>query len=195
VCACRSTSPGTTSLPAALITRCARSTGMFASTASTRPLRRPTSRTAFRRCAGSSTWPPLMTRSNLSFGPIAARTAAGSAAIVAAAAKRIIHSRRVIVWFMLFLPLQRYDFAMATLNPPAAERNLVGTLVMAALVLVLAWQLAYWTWNFLAPASASAPATGHGDPIDLAVAARLFGGTASPSGSSSGLRLKGVVAP
>jgi general secretion pathway protein C len=96
---------------------------------------------------------------------------------------------------MLFLPLQRYDFAMATLNPPAAERNLVGTLVMAALVLVLAWQLAYWTWNFLAPASASAPATGHGDPIDLAVAARLFGGTASPSGSSSGLRLKGVVAP
>jgi len=85
---------------------------------------------------------------------------------------------------------------MATLNPPAAERNTFGTLVMVALVVVLAWQLAYWTWNFLAPPSASAPGPGRSDPVDLAVAARLFGGTAaSPSGSSSGLRLKGVVAP
>lgn len=85
---------------------------------------------------------------------------------------------------------------MATLNPPAAERNTFGTLVMVALVVVLAWQLAYWTWNFLAPPSGSAPSPGRSDPVDLAVAARLFGGTAaSPSGSSSGLRLKGVVAP
>lgn len=78
--------------------------------------------------------------------------------------------------------------------------GLFGTLVTAALVLALAWVLARWTWVFLAPpeeARAPAPAS----PVDLAAVARLFGGAApagspsAPAASSSGLRLKGVVAP
>ncbi len=83
---------------------------------------------------------------------------------------------------------------------PASETSLPGKLLVVALVLVLAWQLAYWTWVFLAPRIAAAPASR--DPgVDLAVAARLFGGRAAPGelsgppASSSGLRLKGVVAP
>ena len=45
---------------------------------------------------------------------------------------------------------------MSTAPPPAAPApSRAGTLVVVALVLVLAWQLAYWTWVFLAPAAAS----------------------------------------
>jgi general secretion pathway protein C len=87
---------------------------------------------------------------------------------------------------------------MATVTPPVAERNIVGTLLVAALVIALAWQLAYWTWVFATPAPlASVPATREAPP-DIAVASRLFGGSATAStasASTSGLRLKGVVAP
>jgi general secretion pathway protein C len=87
---------------------------------------------------------------------------------------------------------------MAAVAPPEPERNILGTLVTAALVLVLAWQLAYWTWVFATPApNASAPPPSQA-AVDLAVAARLFGGTASQpaqGAASAGLRLKGVVAP
>jgi general secretion pathway protein C len=80
----------------------------------------------------------------------------------------------------------------------AAPRSTLGTLVVVVLVVVLAWQLAYWTWVFVAPpATASAPRAAN--DVDLAAVARLFGaappaadGTAA---STSGLRLKGVVAP
>src|SRR5437762_11908979 len=51
---------------------------MSAATLSTRPNRMPTSRFARRFWLGSSTSPPLMTRSNLSFGPMAARSARGT---------------------------------------------------------------------------------------------------------------------
>jgi type II secretory pathway component PulC len=85
---------------------------------------------------------------------------------------------------------------MATATPPSSR---FGTLIVAALVLVLAWQLAHWTWVFFAPAPAVAD-RGDSPGADLAVAAKLFGGTvggaeSSPAASSSGLRLKGVVAP
>src|SRR5258706_2517991 len=87
---------------------------------------------------------------------------------------------------------------MATATPPAPERNIVGTAATVSLILLLAWQLAYWTWTFATPAAAlSAPSAGE-NGVDLAVAARLFGGAASSSpgaASSSELRLKGVVAP
>jgi general secretion pathway protein C len=90
---------------------------------------------------------------------------------------------------------------MAALPTPAANpaAGRFGTLVTVALVLVLAWVLAKWTWVFVAPpVSASAAPAGPG--VDLAAVARLFGGaapsgTASPAASSSGLRLKGVIAP
>jgi general secretion pathway protein C len=88
---------------------------------------------------------------------------------------------------------------MAATSPShEANAGRVGSLAIIALVLVFAWQLAYWTWVFVAPpATQSAPETAGG--VDLAAVAGLFGASA-PAGSSSGtasssLRLKGVIAP
>ena len=82
--------------------------------------------------------------------------------------------------------------------PAQGKTGHLGTLVVVALVLVLAYQLAYWTWEFLAPpTTASAPA--RRDDVDLAAIARLFG-AAPPAGTTAAtslgnLRLKGVIAP
>jgi general secretion pathway protein C len=87
---------------------------------------------------------------------------------------------------------------MATLpsiDPPRAA--LPGQFLVVALTLALAWQLAYWTWVFVAP-PAVAPAAAPRPDIDLAAVARLFGAAAPASAggaSASGLRLKGVIAP
>ena len=86
---------------------------------------------------------------------------------------------------------------MATAAPPGKTGHLANA-VIVALVLVLAYQLAYWTWVFLAPpAIGSAPP--RRDEIDLAAIARLFG-AAPPAGATAttsvgNLRLKGVIAP
>jgi general secretion pathway protein C len=74
----------------------------------------------------------------------------------------------------------------------------VGTIVVAALVIVFAWQLAHWTWVFLAPPRIGSIPDGDTAP-DLAAIAKLFGGNL-PAGERSaaatgGLHLKGVVAP
>lgn len=85
---------------------------------------------------------------------------------------------------------------MATTADSAAPKaGLAGNLAVAALVLVLAYQLAHWTWVFLAPAPVATIAQGD-TGVDLAAIARLFG-AAPPGGtaSSSDLRLKGVIAP
>jgi len=86
---------------------------------------------------------------------------------------------------------------MATVTPPASERNLFGTLIVAALVIVLAYQLAHWTWIFATPPAIASAAPSSGASADIATAAKLFGGTASQASASgaSTLRLKGVVAP
>lgn len=89
--------------------------------------------------------------------------------------------------------------AMAALPDSAGSRaqRAFGTLLVAALVLVLAWQLAHWTWVFVAPPGIE-PAAPSATGVDLHVASRLFGGaptTATPAAASMGLRLKGVVAP
>jgi general secretion pathway protein C len=80
--------------------------------------------------------------------------------------------------------------------PPATSR--FGTLVTAALVIALAWVAARWTWVFVALPGESRTAVAT-PAVDLASAARLFGGDAQvasgPSRGSSALRLKGVVAP
>src|SRR5688572_5958963 len=85
---------------------------------------------------------------------------------------------------------------MATTAPAAERPHLFGTAILVILVLVLAWQLAYWTWVFVAPARVSSLPATRGD-VDLAAIARLFG--AAPPGeataSAGGLRLKGVIAP
>ena len=87
--------------------------------------------------------------------------------------------------------------AMAATPSPAGKTGIVGTLVVVALVLVLAWQLAYWTWILASPKpSAQAPRSA-GD-VDLAAVARLFGAAppgAASGASASGLKLKGVIAP
>jgi general secretion pathway protein C len=82
--------------------------------------------------------------------------------------------------------------------PPPSKPGLLASLVLLALVLVLAFQLAHWTWVFLAPAPvASAPADTR--EVDLAAIAKMFGASA-PSGGAApaaggSLRLKGVIAP
>lgn len=84
--------------------------------------------------------------------------------------------------------------------PPAPAGSRFGTFVVVALVLLLAWQLAHWTWVFVSPRTA-ATATAPDATVDLALAARLFGGTLSGGGAvapvagGSSLKLKGVVAP
>ena len=85
---------------------------------------------------------------------------------------------------------------MATAPAPAKD-GILGTTLVVALVLVLAWQLAYWTWVFVAPPSASPAASSAPAEVDLAAIARLFGGSAPSTGATSvdGLALKGVVAP
>lgn len=83
-------------------------------------------------------------------------------------------------------------------SPHAPAPDLLGTLLVVALTLVLAWQLAYWTWVFVAPpAISSVPESA--DDVDPAAIARLFGAAApagpSSGGSSASLKLKGVIAP
>src|SRR5438093_4951316 len=87
---------------------------------------------------------------------------------------------------------------MAAAPKPVDAMPALGTLVVIALVLVLAWQLAHWTWVFVAPPPVAAIPEGEA-AVDLAAVAKLFG-AAAPGGTtdatpSSGLRLKGVVAP
>jgi general secretion pathway protein C len=84
---------------------------------------------------------------------------------------------------------------MAAAATPEAKTGLVGTALVVGLVLVLAWQLAYWTWVFVAPPKVAAPAPAQ-QQVDLAAVARLFGADAPAGGSASaGLKLKGVIAP
>jgi general secretion pathway protein C len=75
--------------------------------------------------------------------------------------------------------------------------GVVGTVAIVALTLVLAFQLAHWTWVFVAPPEVAKTPDGDAG-VDIAAIARLFGAAPPPSASgasTSGLRLKGVVAP
>jgi general secretion pathway protein C len=89
---------------------------------------------------------------------------------------------------------------MASADPlPAPRASIAATLLMGLLVVLLAWQLAYWFWRFVAPAPRAVVST-PGAAIDMAAVARLFGaappaGSAATASAGSGLRLKGVVAP
>ena len=87
---------------------------------------------------------------------------------------------------------------MAAAPAPTDDRpSPFGTALLVALVLALAWQLAHWTWVFLAPPRVAAAPPSR-DAVDLAAVAALFGASAPAGGSTataSGLRLKGVIAP
>ena len=86
---------------------------------------------------------------------------------------------------------------MATAPAPQKDGPAANLLVVA-LVLVLAWQLAYWTWQFATPPRSDRTAAASASEVDPAAIARLFGADA-PTGpgnaSVDGLELKGVVAP
>jgi len=85
---------------------------------------------------------------------------------------------------------------MAAITPPPERTGALGTLVLVALVLVLAYQLAYWTWVFVAPQPRAVVAEARGD-VDYDAIARMFGASApgtTVAGNAS-LRLKGVIAP
>jgi general secretion pathway protein C len=91
---------------------------------------------------------------------------------------------------------------MAATTPAPASRahRILDALLVIALVLVLAWQLAYWTWRFAAPPAVVEARTDAGGNVDLAAIAKLFGGAPSAvsstqNASRNGLRLKGVIAP
>ena len=80
-----------------------------------------------------------------------------------------------------------------------SSRGWTGTLVVALLVVVLAWQLAHWTWVFIAPAPIAQVPDG-APVVNLGAVAKLFGASAPANASgavapTSGLRLKGVIAP
>jgi general secretion pathway protein C len=86
---------------------------------------------------------------------------------------------------------------MASATAPQTRPSLFGTIVVVALVLVLAWQLAHWTWVLVAPAPRASPPEARSD-VDLAAVARLFGAAAPGEASAptaGGLKLKGVIAP
>jgi general secretion pathway protein C len=82
-----------------------------------------------------------------------------------------------------------------TASQGEAKHGAIGNLAVVALVLVLAWQAAYWTWVFVTPPRVAA--SGASQPaVDLAAVARLFGANAPGDGrTASGLKLKGVIAP
>src|SRR6187455_1351904 len=83
----------------------------------------------------------------------------------------------------------------AAATEPQQKPGKPGKLLVVALVLVLAYQLAHWTWVFVAPARVAAAASAE-PAVDLAAVARLFGADAPASaGASTGLKLKGVIAP
>src|SRR4051812_5481941 len=72
----------------------ARAAGMSASIASIMPQRMPMSRLPRSDWLGSSTSPPLMTRSNLSFGPIAALAVVVTRPAITAAAADLVSARK-----------------------------------------------------------------------------------------------------
>jgi len=86
--------------------------------------------------------------------------------------------------------------AIASPPAPAEQTGALGSLLVLALVVLLAWQAAYWTWVFVAPPVVSAAAAPQ-PAIDLAAVARLFGASAPTDAprSASALKLKGVIAP
>lgn len=83
---------------------------------------------------------------------------------------------------------------MASVSPAPQQAGLPGKLLVVALVLVLAYQLAYWTWVFVAPPPVAAPGPQQ-SAVDLAAIARLFGADAPAATAAASLKLKGVIAP
>ena len=86
---------------------------------------------------------------------------------------------------------------MAAIAGEKQKQGVIGVVAIVALTLVLAFQLAHWTWVFIAPAEIAKTPDGDAG-VDMAAIAKLFGAAppaSTAAASTSGLRLKGVVAP
>lgn len=88
--------------------------------------------------------------------------------------------------------------ALSSRSRPASPRTLphrLAALLTLGLLLVLAWQLAHWTWYFATPVETPTPVASAA-PADWNAARRLFGDVpaGSPAGPVTGIRLKGVFA-
>src|SRR5882724_1043949 len=110
-----------TSLPPASMVFNARSAGIASSTASTRPQRMPMSRLPRSDWLGSSTSPPLITRSNLSAGPIAA-SARPESASAAAEPVRLRKFRRDKADMMSAPPFM-YSYGRMMRWPPVLRKS------------------------------------------------------------------------
>jgi type II secretory pathway component PulC len=62
---------------------------------------------------------------------------------------------------------------MAAVPEDSKTTTAFGAFAVAALVILLAWQLAYWTWRFAAPAAGESRIASTQPAVDLDVAARL----------------------
>jgi general secretion pathway protein C len=91
-------------------------------------------------------------------------------------------------------------FASAGASLPAASLRkspqLFANAATFALVLLLAWMLASWTWYFLAPREDGSSAVPTAAPADWNTARRLFGESPSmvSANAAGSIRLKGVYA-
>jgi general secretion pathway protein C len=86
---------------------------------------------------------------------------------------------------------------MATSLPGRLSAARVVDALCVLLLLLLAWQLAAWTWHFLALRNDAPVALPAQSSIDPAAARRLFGeapAASASSASNTGVRLKGVYA-
>src|SRR5260221_6560784 len=83
----------------------------------------------------------------------------------------------------LFQATQKYPHAMAAISTPGtpAKTSRFGTTVVVALVLVLAYQLAHWTWVFVAPSPVAAVPEGDRGVDMAAVAPLLRAAAAAPA--------------
>ena len=86
--------------------------------------------------------------------------------------------------------------AVRAASQPKSLPHRLAALLTLLLLLVLAWQLAHWTWHFAAPRDAISSTTASNAPADWSAARRLFGDApaASTAASNTGIRLKGVFA-
>lgn len=86
------------------------------------------------------------------------------------------------------------------IRPSLNRFQLLQRALIAALMIVLGWQLAWWTWHFIAPSLKTTSLADTGNrAVPLALGRKLFGdagptATISASSPQTGIRLKGVFA-
>ena len=86
------------------------------------------------------------------------------------------------------------------IRSPLDKFQLLQRALIASLMLVLGWQLAWWTWYFISPSIKTTPLSSESSSaVSLALGRQLFGDAGpaiamATSSSPTGIRLKGVYA-